>query len=70
MSGPDPAVRSAARWGLLDGVGNLLAFGGLMLGLAVAESWFRLALVGFALIAATYVVKGVRLLQARRRPTA
>ncbi|MCX5231194.1 hypothetical protein [Streptomyces sp. NBC_00233] len=70
MSGADPAVRSAARVDLLDLFGNLLAFSGLLLGLAVAESWFRLAFAGFALITATYVIKGVRLLRARRRLTA
>ncbi|MFB8079933.1 hypothetical protein [Streptomyces sp. NPDC056013] len=70
MRGTDPAARSAAPTDLLDIVGALLASGGLLLSLVVAESWFRLAVVGFALIAAAYALKGVRLLRARRRPAA
>ncbi|MFE5941991.1 hypothetical protein [Streptomyces sp. NPDC056480] len=69
MRGADPAVRSSARWDLVDAVGNLLAFGALMLSLVVADSWFRLALAGFAIIAATYAIKGVRHLRARRLTT-
>ncbi|MFV6030489.1 hypothetical protein [Streptomyces sp. NPDC056264] len=66
MRGTDPAAPAD----LLDIVGALLASGGLLLSLVVAESWFRLAVVGFALIAAAYALKGVRLLRARRRPAA
>ncbi|MER5893308.1 hypothetical protein [Streptomyces sp. NPDC001876] len=67
---PDSAVRSKARLDLLETVGSLLLFGGLLLSLLVAESWFWLTLVGFALMAVVYAVKGVHLLRARRRPTA
>ncbi|MBT2380311.1 hypothetical protein AMK21_01045 [Streptomyces sp. CB00316] len=66
----DSAVRSEARLDLLDAVGGGLITGGLLLGLVVAERWFWLTLAGFALIAAVYAVKGVRLLRARRRPMA
>ncbi|WP_374772135.1 hypothetical protein OG756_02415 [Streptomyces sp. NBC_01310] len=34
----------------------------------MAESWFWLALTGFALMTAVYVVKGVRRLRGRRSP--
>lgn len=70
MRGTDPAARSAAPADLLDIVGALLTSGGLLLSLVVAESWFRLAAIGLALIAAAYALKGVRLLRARRRPAA
>ncbi|MER5895489.1 hypothetical protein [Streptomyces sp. NPDC001876] len=66
----DSAVRSKARLDLLDAGSSLLLFGGLLLSLMVAESWFWLSLVGFALLTFVYAVKGVRLLRARRRPTA
>ncbi|MEU8792662.1 hypothetical protein [Streptomyces sp. NPDC048643] len=65
----DPAVRSEARLDLLDAVGSLLAFGGFGLTLVASVSWFWLGLFGFVLMTAGYVVKGVRLLRARRRPT-
>ncbi|MET8925815.1 hypothetical protein ACFWXZ_04940 [[Kitasatospora] papulosa] len=67
---PDSAARSKARLDLLDTVGSLLLFGGLLLSLAVADSWICLMLTGFALMAVVYAVKGVHLLRARRRPTA
>jgi len=67
MRGPDPAVRSEARLDLLETVGSLLLFFGLLLSLFVAESLFWIALAGFALIAGVYAVKGLRLLRARRR---
>lgn len=70
MGGPDPAARSEARLGLLETIGTLLLLGGLLLGLAVTEYWFWLALAGFALMTAVYAAKGLRLLRARRRPTA
>ncbi|MFD9034540.1 hypothetical protein ACFVZW_25895 [Streptomyces sp. NPDC059567] len=70
LRGPDSAVRSKARLELLESVGNLLLFGGMLLSLLVADSWFWVALTGFALMAAVYAVKGVHLLRARRRPTA
>lgn len=63
---PDSAVRSKARLDLLDTVGSLLLFGGLLLSLAVAESWFWLTLVGFALMTVVYAVKGVHMLRARK----
>ncbi|MFI9547961.1 hypothetical protein ACIHAR_29270 [Streptomyces sp. NPDC052016] len=62
-------MRFETRLNLLDAVGSLLLFGGLLLSLVVAESWFWLAFAGFALMAAVYAVKGVHLLRARRRPT-
>ncbi len=70
LRGSDSSMRSEARLDLLDVVGSLLLFGGLLLSLAVAESWFWLIFVGFALMAAVYAVKGVHWVRARRRPTA
>ncbi|MEV6180490.1 hypothetical protein [Streptomyces sp. NPDC052015] len=68
LRGCDSAVRFETRLNLMDAVGSLLLFGGLLLSVVVAESWFWLAFVGFALMAAVYAVKGVHLLRARRRP--
>ncbi|MFD5574744.1 hypothetical protein [Streptomyces cadmiisoli] len=65
----DSAVRSQAGLDLLDTVASLLLLGGLLLSVAVAASWFWLALAGFVLMTAVYAVKGVYLLRARRRPT-
>ncbi|MET9953573.1 hypothetical protein ABZ135_18750 [Streptomyces sp. NPDC006339] len=70
MRGPDPAVRSKARLDLLDAVGSTLMFVGLLLSLLVAESLYWIALAGFVLTAGVLAVKGLRLLRARRRPTA
>ncbi|MEU6934454.1 hypothetical protein AB0A05_35635 [Streptomyces sp. NPDC046374] len=70
MGGPDAAVRSKARFDLLETVGTLLLLGGLLLSLVVTESWFWLTLAGLALLAAVYAMKGVHLLRARRRPMA
>ncbi|MFB7235517.1 hypothetical protein ACFCXK_12145 [Streptomyces sp. NPDC056269] len=70
LRGTDPAARAAAPADLLDIVGALLASVGLLLSLVVAESWFRLAVVGLALIVAAYALKGLRLLRARRGPAA
>ncbi|MGW3631496.1 hypothetical protein ACWD7F_15225 [Streptomyces sp. NPDC005122] len=70
LRGPDSAVRSKARLDLLETVGGLLFFGGMLLGSAVAEPWSWLALLGYALMSAVYAVKGVQRLRARRRPTA
>ncbi|MFJ2935381.1 hypothetical protein ACIO8G_21760 [Streptomyces sp. NPDC087219] len=71
LRGPDSAVRSTARLDLLDTIGNLLIFGGLILSLVMSESWLWVGLAGFALVFAVYAVKGVRLLRARRhRPAA
>lgn len=65
------AVEAASGSGdLLDTVASMLLFGGLLLTLAVADSWFWLFLVGVVLMAAMYTVKGIHLLRARRRPTA
>ncbi|WP_436989974.1 hypothetical protein [Streptomyces sp. enrichment culture] len=61
----DSSARFEARLDLLDVVGSLLLFGGLMLSLAVAESWFWLVFAGSALMAAAYAVKGVHWLRAR-----
>ncbi len=66
MRGPDPAMRSKARLDLLETIGCLLLFGGLLLSFLVTESLFWLTPVGFVLMTATYVVKGVRLLRTRR----
>ncbi|MFH9824831.1 hypothetical protein [Streptomyces bobili] len=66
----DAALRFKARLDLLDVAGSLLLFGGLMLSLLVAESWFWLVIPGFVLLAAVYAVKGVHWLRARRHPTA
>ncbi|MER7519374.1 hypothetical protein [Streptomyces sp. NPDC126499] len=66
MRGPDPAVRAKARLDLLETVGSLLMFGGLMLSLGVAESFFWIIPVGFALSVGVHAVKGVRLIRARR----
>ncbi|MFE5484872.1 hypothetical protein [Streptomyces sp. NPDC056527] len=67
---PDSAVRSKARLELLETVGNMLLFCGTVLSLVVADSWFWVVIAGIALMTAVYAVKGVRLLRARRRPTA
>jgi hypothetical protein len=69
LRGSDSSVRFKARLDLLDVVGSLLLFGGLLLSLAVAESWFWLTFAGFALMTAVYAVKGVHWLRARRHPT-
>ncbi|MCT9003539.1 hypothetical protein [Streptomyces rhizosphaerihabitans] len=69
LRGSDSAMRFKARLDLLDVIGSLLLFGGLLLGLVVAESWFWLTFAGFALMTAVYVVKGAYWLRARR-PTA
>ncbi|MFC4471706.1 hypothetical protein ACFPH6_45695 [Streptomyces xiangluensis] len=66
LRGSDSSARSKARLDLLDVIGSLLLFGGLLLSLAVAESWFWLTFVGFALMAAVYAVKGVHWVRARR----
>ncbi|MEU7012623.1 hypothetical protein [Streptomyces sp. NPDC046385] len=70
MRGADPAVRSEARLDLLETAGTLLFSVGLAGSLLVAELWSLLALVGLVLIAVVYVLKGIRLLRARRRPMA
>ncbi|MFG2949700.1 hypothetical protein [Streptomyces adustus] len=70
LRGLDPEARFKARLDLLDAGGCLLLFAGVLLSSVVAESWYWLALAGFALTSAGYAVKGVRLLRARRRPTA
>ncbi|MDX3641957.1 hypothetical protein [Streptomyces sp. MB09-02B] len=66
----DSAVRFEARLDLLDVAASLLLFGGLVLSLAVAESWFWLTCAGFVLMTAVYAVKGARWLRARQRHTA
>ncbi|MFD5251362.1 hypothetical protein ACFWM5_00765 [Streptomyces bobili] len=70
LRGSDAMLRAKARLDLLDIVGSLLLFSGLMLGLLVAEPWFLLCLPGYALVSVFYGVKGVRRLRARRRSTA
>ncbi|MGF0173187.1 hypothetical protein ACQF36_22600 [Streptomyces sp. Marseille-Q5077] len=69
LRGSDSAVRFKARLDLLDVVGSLLLFGGLLLSLVVAEPWFWLTFAGFALMSTVYAVKGVHWLRARL-PTA
>ncbi|MFK0155168.1 hypothetical protein ACIQVL_07700 [Streptomyces sp. NPDC090499] len=69
LRGTDSAVRSKARLDLMDVIGSLLLFGGLLLSLAVTDSWFWLALAGLALLTAVYATKGLHRLRARRRPT-
>lgn len=69
LRGCGPGGRSKARLDVVDSVASLLLFGGLLLTLAVTESWLWLTFVGIALMTAVYAVKGVRLLRARRRPT-
>ena len=70
LRGLDPVVRAKARFDLVDTIGSMLLFCGMVLSLEVSESWFWLALAGFVLMGAGYAVKGVHLLRARRRPTA
>ncbi|MGW5772747.1 hypothetical protein ACWEVY_26790 [Streptomyces longwoodensis] len=48
----------------------MLVFGGLLLGLEVAEAWSWLSVAGFALMTPVYAVQGTRRLRTRRRPTA
>lgn len=60
------ALRSKARLDLLEVVGSLLLFGGMLLSSLAGESWTWLGLAGFPLLAAVYVVKGVHWLRARR----
>ncbi|MEU9665286.1 hypothetical protein AB0J81_03895 [Streptomyces bobili] len=70
LRGSDAALRAEARLDLLDVVGSMLLFSGMMLALLVAESWAWLSLPGFALMSVFYAVKGVRWLRARRHPAA
>ncbi len=70
LRGSDSAVRFEARLDLLDVVASLLLFGGLVLSLAVAASWYWLTCANFVLTAAVYAVKGVRWLRTRKRRTA
>ncbi|MEU8936255.1 hypothetical protein AB0D30_41020 [Streptomyces sp. NPDC048409] len=70
LRGPDPATRAKARLDLLETIAGLLLFSGLILSLKVSGSWYWLAFSGFALSGASYAVKGIQLLRARRRPTA
>lgn len=66
LRGLDSAVRFKARLDLLDAVGGLLLFGGGLLGLVVAESWFWISVPGYVLMTAGYAMKGVQRLRARR----
>ncbi|MEU3430696.1 hypothetical protein [Streptomyces gardneri] len=70
MSGTDPAVRSKARLDLLETVGALLLFVGIVLILWVAETWVWPSLAGFGLMTTAHTAKGLRRLRARRRATA
>ncbi|MFF6836896.1 hypothetical protein ACFY84_34665 [Streptomyces sp. NPDC012438] len=66
MRDPDPAARSKGRLDLLETIGCLLLFIGLMLSFLVAESWFWITPIGFALMTTAYMVKGIRRLRIRR----
>ncbi|MCP9986557.1 hypothetical protein LUX01_07465 [Streptomyces sudanensis] len=68
VRGADPSARPGAFLDLLDRVGSLLFFCGLVLSLARAGSWFWFALFGLGLSIAAHAVKGVHWLRARRRP--
>ncbi|MFJ4486802.1 hypothetical protein ACIP3D_31150 [Streptomyces longwoodensis] len=71
LRGPDASLRIKARWDLLEITGTILLFGGLLLGLEVAEAWSWLSVAGFALLTPVYAVQGTRRLRTRRRrPTA
>ncbi|MER6411146.1 hypothetical protein [Streptomyces humidus] len=70
LRGSESATRSKARLDLLEIVGSLLSFSGLLLGSVVTGSWYWLALAGFAVMTPVYAVKGVRWLRTRRRSTA
>ncbi|MFF1516036.1 hypothetical protein [Streptomyces sp. NPDC058305] len=69
LRAPDTVVRSKACLELLDAAGALLFFGGFVLGQVLGASWLWLSVGGFVLMTAGYVVKGVRMLRIRRRPT-
>ena len=69
LRGSDSAVRSEARLDLMEAIGSLLLFGGLLLSLAATESWIWLTFAGIALMAAFYAAKGIHWLRARRGPT-
>ncbi|MFE8937920.1 hypothetical protein ACWDNT_12445 [Streptomyces sp. NPDC000963] len=64
MRAPDPAVRSKGYLDLLETIGCLLLFIGLMLSFVVAGSWFWITPIGFVLMTAAYVLKGIRRLRA------
>ncbi|MFJ4343371.1 hypothetical protein [Streptomyces sp. NPDC088915] len=66
MRDPDPAVRSKGCLDLMETIGCLLLFIGLMLSFVVVESWFWITPIGFVLVTAAYVVKGIRRLRIRR----
>lgn len=70
LRGLDPAVRAEARGDLVDTVGNILLFGGLLLSQQFSSYWGWLALAGFLLMGAGYAWKGVKMLRARRRSAA
>ncbi|MEU4268588.1 hypothetical protein [Streptomyces sp. NPDC026092] len=70
LRGADAAARTGARLDLLDTVGGMVLFAGVMLALLVGDRWFWLTLVGAAVIGVGYAVKGVLLLRSRRRPAA
>ncbi|MGW6214873.1 hypothetical protein [Streptomyces sp. NPDC055109] len=66
LRAPEAAVRAKARLDLLDTVGALLFFVGFVLGQLIAPPWLWLCIAGFLLSTSGYMVKGVRLLRARR----
>ncbi|MGQ4362457.1 hypothetical protein [Streptomyces sp. SAS_272] len=66
LRGLDSVARFKARLDLLVAVGGLLLFGGGLLGLVVAESWFWISVPGYVLMSVGYAMKGVQRLRARR----
>ncbi|MFI1376945.1 hypothetical protein ACH4UY_33715 [Streptomyces longwoodensis] len=69
LRGPDATLRTKARWDLLEITGTLLLFGGLLLGLEVADTWSWLSVAGLAVMTPAYAVPATRRLRARRRRT-
>ncbi|MER5371834.1 hypothetical protein [Streptomyces sp. NPDC002553] len=65
----ESATRAKARLDLLEIVGSLLLFSGLLLRPVVTGFWY-LVVAGFTFTTPVYAVKGVHWLRTRRRPTA
>ncbi|MFJ9808962.1 hypothetical protein ACIRTB_12075 [Streptomyces sp. NPDC101158] len=69
MRQPDLAVRSKARFDLLEAMAVILLLGSMGLSLTWSD-WFWLTLIAWVLLAVLYAGKGVRWLRARRRSQA
>lgn len=67
LRGLDPAMRAKVRFDLLETIGGLLLFSGLILSVKVSGSWYWPALP--ALSSAGYAAKAIQLLRACCRPT-